>query len=402
MQGTLCTWLLLALGLLTLPAADQDAEAELLGTWIGRSNNVRGYELVLEEGGKGSLAGERLTWRITGKGQLRYRVAGESATCSYRIQGSTLSFVEDGETSRFRRKREPKPPEKKPPEKKPEQEAQEPAAPGETRKPEGPLTGIDRGVAKRHAHPRGWYSFDLPVGWEIAEQEEDGLLINPGLTDTLDAIVLVTHGELDEGQRNQEVTRLLDGHSPELLAELKTQGIRLDRAAKPSRKVTVGEVPGAVQRWTGKTSDGKPVTLWIGGVTKRDHWMGVSLLVLGKKESEFLPGAKRLFSTLELAPPERNRKLEQVLAGHSFAHNETTESGSYTTSYELRADLSLFKQSFFSSNGISGGSDATGRWEVIGDEVFLYLEDGQRSGQVVLEGGRPSHLLIGSSRYGVQ
>lgn len=389
--------LILLLAVLVTPvgASGQGADEELLGTWTGRSSNVRGQVLVLEEGGKGSLAGQKLSWRVSSKGKITYSVAGESATLAYRLQGSTLSFVEEGETSRFRRTGEKK--------KKDEPEEQEPGkevrGPGEPLASSGPLEGVDDGAATRHEHPRGWYSFDLPVGWEIAEQNDDGLLINPGLTTTLDAILLVTHGELDEAETNAEVTRLLDQHAPELLAELAGQGIRLDKARKPSRKVTVGEVPGAVQRWTGKTGDGKPVTLWVGGVTKREYWLGVSLIVLGAEEDTFLPGAKRLFSTLELAPPERNRKLEQALFGRSFAHTDNSSSGSFSTTYELRGDLTVFKQSFFSAGEISSSTEDTGRWEIVGDEIYLYFQDGQKGGRLVLQGGQATAVMFGDTRY---
>jgi hypothetical protein len=166
--------------------------------------------------------------------------------------------------------------------------------------------------------------------------------------------------------------------------------------------VTLGEAPGAVQRWVGKTIDGKPVTLWVGGAVKREYWLGVSLLVLGQKEPEYLPGTKRLFSTLTLSPPQRNRALEQALTGREIYHTETDSNGSYSTTYTLRSDLSVFKQSFFSSGGVSGSTDATGRWEIVGEQLYLFFEDGQSSGRIVLESGRPGCVMFGDARYSIR
>jgi hypothetical protein len=93
----------------------------------------------------------------------------------------------------------------------------------------------------------------------------------------------------------------------------------------------------------------------------------VSLLVLGPKETEFLPGAKRLFSTLPVSPPQRNRALEKALTGREIFHTETDSNGSYSTTYTLRSDLSVFKESSFSSGEVSGSTDARCR---SGDKGF--------------------------------
>jgi hypothetical protein len=273
--------------------------------------------------------------------------------------------------------------------------------------PPPPLDSVYTGAAERFQHPRGWYSFEMPRGWTLASQAEDYLVINPGLGpgDTLDSIVMVSHGRLEPEDRNSSVEQLFQKNQPEI-GELFTQlQLRMRRPRTGPERVLVGDVPGAQQTWSGRTADGKAVVVWMAGLVKREYFLFVFGLALEDKQELYLPRVKRIFSSLRITPPERNPQLEAALVGRQIANNRTDSSGSTTYIYTFRADRSVHKLSMISfantgGVGVSGGSsEDIGRFEVIGDEVYLYFGSGQSVGTVVLEGGRLAGVRFGASLY---
>ena len=97
-------------------------------------------------------------------------------------------------------------------------------------------------------------------------------------------------------------------------------GIEIQPAAAKSRAVLVGDVPGATQQWKGKNAAGQALSLWVGGVTKREYYLSVLAIIVSGKESQFLPKVKRIFSTMAPKPPERNKAAEQALAELTASH----------------------------------------------------------------------------------
>lgn len=271
------------------------------------------------------------------------------------------------------------------------------------------LTGVAKPSGNTWKHPRGWFTFEMPEGWSVAREAEEGILLNPGFgpQDSLDALIFLTYGRLDADEKNVPIDELLQKGEDEIRGQLEQQGIQVGRADGKPEKVSVGEVPGAIQTWSGRAQSGVDVEVWTGALVKRDYYLAVMAVLVGGKGDRFLPEIKRVFQTLRPTPPEPNPELAAALAGREFSHIETMrDSGAFTTIYELRAGGRVRKQMLVSGTlggsggtGIGGSSDETGTWEVVGDEVFLYFADGQSSGQVVMEGGQIVGLRFGKLLY---
>jgi hypothetical protein len=268
-----------------------------------------------------------------------------------------------------------------------------------------PLEGVDKGAASRFEHPRGYFSFEMPKGWKVWRQTEDGLLLNPGLTekDSLDAIIVVSYGQLDAEDRNQPIADLLTRYEPELEQELAGQGIRLGKAAGEVEKVAIGDVPGAVRSWAGSTAAGQALTVWFGGLVKREYYLSVSAVIVKGKEDRFLPKVKRIFLTMKPRPPQRNLKAEEALVGKRFTKSSGGSGGSFHTTYTFRAGGQVEKEMLMSGmvglSDVGGDSTEAGRYEVIGEELFLYFKGGQSSGRLVVEGGAITGIRFGEAVY---
>ena len=269
-----------------------------------------------------------------------------------------------------------------------------------------PLTGVHTGPAERYEHPKGYYTFDMPAGWGVLENDAETLLLNPGFkeNDNLDAVVVISHGELEAAEQNLPIHELVDAAEVEILGGLRAQGINLEPAGAKARSVLLGAVPGAIQTWKGKNGAGQDLLVWFGGVTKREFYLSVLAIVVSGKEEIFLPKVKRVFSTLAPTPPERNLAAEKALAGRSFSHSDSSPSGVFTVIFEFRPGNSVRKEMLF-SGGLPGGGEVgadagdLGEYEVIGDVVYLRFKDGQRTGTVLVQNGRITGLKFGESVY---
>lgn len=274
------------------------------------------------------------------------------------------------------------------------------------REPLPELSGVDPGPASRWSHPRGWYSFEMPEGWSVARQSEEGLLLNPGLkpTDTLDALITVGHGRLEAADRGMSVEKILERDEAEFRAGLAAQQIHLGEAKGPAKKVRLRDVPGVVKSWAGTTANGQSVTVWFGGLVKRDAWLTVLAIVVEGREDAFLPKVKRIFLSVAPTPPERNERVERALAGREFSHSTSEGGNFFGTTYTFRADGTVARQTLMSGPTGTGsvGGDATdsGTYEVVGDTIFLSFPDGQETARFEAgpDGGIRA-ILFGSKRY---
>jgi hypothetical protein len=255
------------------------------------------------------------------------------------------------------------------------------------------------GGGTRWQHPRGWFGFEMPRGWSVARELEDGLMLNPGLapTDTLDALILVRHGRLDEAERRLAPVELIRRGEPDLRQELAGQGIRIGPAEKAPRAVQVGAAPAAEQTWRGTTQNGITVEVWLGALVEGEFSVAVVAVLVDGKGARFMPQIRRVFETLSANPPKDD---PTALAGRSFSHSETFPgSGSFHTIYEFRADGTVRKQMIVSGGDVGGDSDEVGRFEVVGDEVTLSFGDDRSSGKIVVEGGVVRGLRFGRTLY---
>jgi hypothetical protein len=89
-----------------------------------------------------------------------------------------------------------------------------------------------------------------------------------------------------------------------------------------------------------------------------------------------------------------------AIAGRKLVQNLSDSAGTFITSYEFSGDGSVHRSTMV--GGITGDFDVNGEstlsgtWEVIGDELYMYFKDGQDGGQIVLDGGSPTHVKMGS------
>jgi hypothetical protein len=98
--------------------------------------------------------------------------------------------------------------------------------------------------------------------------------------------------------------------------------------------------------------------------------------VLRGKEDAYLPKLKRIFTSLEPRPPERDPKLEAALVGRSFSSSQygrATGSASHATdSFAAGGSVSLrLTTNVISSPRVGADSETGGRHEVCGDVLYL-------------------------------
>ena len=272
-----------------------------------------------------------------------------------------------------------------------------------------PLADVFAGTTTRFEHPRGWFGFDMPEGWTVYQQNDTGMVLNPGFTaaSTLDAMVGLMWGRLEPEDQNQPVAKVTARWLPRLRQMLAEQGLTIGDD-KPAIETFRGrDVPGTVVTMKGTSRNGSKVLVWCGGMVKRDSWIAVNGVVLQGKEDGYLPKLKRIFASLEPKPPEHNAALEQALVGRSFSSSQygrVTNSASHAT-YAFSGGNQVSRRlmtNIAAEPGLPGASadvERIGRYEVCGDVLYLYFETGQEAGQVVVEGGQVQGIRIGSADY---
>ena len=137
----------------------------------------------------------------------------------------------------------------------------------------------------------------------------------------------------------------------------------------------------------------------MGGFVKREYYLSVVAILVESKTQKFLPGIKRIFLSMKPNPPQRNRQAEQALVGGSFGANDTNDSGSFSSTYAFYQDGTFKKMMMFSSGEVGGSTEDFGRYEVVGDIVYLSLESGQETMQVVVNQGYVSLKTSGGRTY---
>ncbi|MFO1053362.1 MAG: hypothetical protein U1F36_14205 [Planctomycetota bacterium] len=271
------------------------------------------------------------------------------------------------------------------------------------------LDGVFDGTTKTFTHPRGWFDCEFPEGWSVYSQDDAGMIVNPGLTqnDSLDAIVFMLWGRLEQADQNQPVATVIEKYLPRMKQALAQQGLR---AGEPKTAVATfrsKEVPGAVIALPATTQQGQQVTVWWGAVVKQDGWLGVGAVVLDAKAEAYLPKVKRIFTTLAPKPPKRNPQLEQALIGRSFSSSQygRVTKSAHHASYTFAAGGVVTRRLMSNvisepdNPGISADSERSGRYEVCGDVLFMYFETGQETAQVVQQGGAVSGIRMGDAVY---
>jgi hypothetical protein len=262
------------------------------------------------------------------------------------------------------------------------------------------LDGMHRGAVTTFAHPRGWFSMDLPAGWTVAKQSDDNLVINPGLTqtDTLDALIVVTYGELDPGLAGATVSEAFGSVRPMLLRDLQAQGIEIADDGAPPQQVALAHAPGLVKQWSGRAG-GRNVQARIGGTVQDGYYLAVLSVIVEGQESRFLPGIKRLLHSLQPRPPRRDPAIERALEGAQFSASDMRPGGSFTTVFEFSTGNRVKKTMIAGGRGAvlgGGASEEWGSYEVLGDEVHLSFREEADALVMTFEQGR----IVGLQRDG--
>ena len=360
---------------------------ELVGAWRGEGGSVDGVELIFDAAGSGRFGAAQLTWTSPRRGALVYTLEGETTRARYSLTGERLVVRADGEAHVFLRA------------------PARPVVQGFVVPP--PIEGAATGATTRLGHSRGYYTFEAPSNWTLGREDEDGLWVNPGLAanGTLDALIRVSHGELEPEDRGAAPTALVARYTPDLVASLREIGITLEPAAAKPRAALVGEVPGALQEWRGKQRDGVAVRVWLAGIVKRDHYLTITAVLVESRAEAFVPGLVRMFTTLVPSPPERDKALEAILAGRQFKKSESFgSSGSSYSTYRFDAGGGAHKEFIMGGRvgldyDVSGSTEEHGRYEVVGGLVYLYFRDGQMTAELAMEGETLKGLLIGGTLH---
>lgn len=262
------------------------------------------------------------------------------------------------------------------------------------------LEGIATAPAKRYRDPDGYFSFEMPAEWTVQATEE-GLFINPGFeaTDTLDALIMVETGALQEGDKRFTPAQLIDRDEPDLRQAYVAEGIRLERPRQGSRAVRVGAYEGAVQEWKGELATGQAIDAWIGGATGKGYYITVAGIILSERQGEFLPHVKRILATMELSPPDRRPDLEQQFVGKRVRESTTSESGFFGTTYGFGAGGTVTSETFMSGSiGLDVASASmgdAGQYAVVGKTLYLRFDGKETAYDLGLDGKRVTGVWMG-------
>lgn len=361
-----------------------------------RGEGLRLELAVAEDGYVGSLVQGEVRFPVSAKASApdrlegTFRVGDDQFSFTCRLDEDTLTLTSDGATYTLRA--EPK-------------GAANPLA--KAGKPEvADLADVHQGAVVPLRHPDGIFTTEVPKGWSVAQTQDDVMVVNPGLGehDTLDAIVMVTWGELEEDERGKDLVELFTRGEKELLDGLRAQGIEVQASKTPPRKVAVGDRAGVEKIWPGRTAGAK-VQVWSGALVEREYYLAVITIVIDGKEARFLPGAKRLFRSLQPRAPERNRAAEASLAGATFGSGDKAgRGGSFHTIYSFRADGTVKKEMLMSGSvgvgiDVGGSSEDFGRYHAVGPVLYLQFRDGQRTARLELSGDQVTAIVVDETRY---
>ncbi len=353
------------------PAATvaRGTEATLLGSWVATGEDQERLEFRAD--GTLRVDGASLRYRVRGQ-RLTILAPGQALQGNVEVDAGTLTItleLADGSSRRERYRRV-------------ETAAGDPAP------------------RERAGHA----TFVLPAGWRVARRDGDTVLLDPGFrpTDTLDALVLVTGGELAAGTRRRPVVDLLQQELRAVLADLAGQGIDVDAARAVVRPVRLPGGDGAEVELPGTAAGERPVTVWIGATRGPSHWSAVIAVMLRGKVAKFLPGARHVLFTTRFEAPDETADAatgSDGLDGLEFGDSSFGSDASLTTVYRFGAGGRMQRRTMFSSP--LGGSDSQtpGTYVMRGDRVTMRCGDEVVEGRIERRGGDVVALHIGRAVY---
>ena len=258
---------------------------------------------------------------------------------------------------------------------------------------------------KRYTDPSGFYSLDLPAGWSVRALTSTELLINPGFkpTDNLDALIVLSVGELEPGDARRTPAQMLDRGESEMRREWRAQGVTLERASSKAKSQRVGSHPAATMQWKGTLANGDPIDAWVGGVAGGGGYLTLSGVIARPRLAEFLPGIQGAFQSLTFTPPKRDPALERQLAGRKLQLTNNSEGNYMVSGIDLYADGTASEFTSMGGSlglGSAGASyEASGTYVVIGTVLRLTLDGKDTEVPLAVRNGRITGVDKAQSHY---
>lgn len=363
-------------GDLPMPAADV-----LLGTWICTGEDAE--RLEFRRDGLLLVDGVEVRYRIHGHG-LTIETQGKPCAGVWRVVEPDLWItlrLDDGtwRTERYRR------------------EASRTTPVDQGARPAAPKGRARRAIA-------GAATFELPSGWDIARADARSALLDLGLRepDTLDALVIVTSGEVPEEARDISVVQLVRSHLREIATELVDLQVEIDPRTAVVRQVRLPDGSGAELTVDGTSGGEHPVKVWVGAIRNDTRYAGVIAVIVAGQEGRFLPGARSVLRTLEISAValptggDIDRGTANLTGEFGYSTGGAT---SRTITYTFYANGNVTVHKMFSSPVGSHESTAHGTFTVRGDSVAMLIEGEVVEGAIEGSNAGIQALRIGGTRY---
>lgn len=356
----------------------------LAGIWQTRSPQGAVVELRLNpdatvffsgQTGRYLIRGDVLIVQMPGGSpeQFRFALQGDRLLLWEASQGAQLVFTRAGGPGPRAAEVPPSPPERRKAE----------TGPGAPLQPSEPRRGDLFTSSDRTA------SFRLPSGWsaqEVDTPQFTGIVVNPGLKpgDVQDARIFIARNRLTRAEQQLGLAGLVQKGIQDFLKQ--APFLRPD--GEPSiHQAAGGGLARAVLTLSGiQPADGRAIRAWLGALVTPPYSFAVFAMVLSERWEHYRPRLEALFTSFQGREPERNRSLEQALAGRwngLYAKTSPSASSSREALLILAPDMTfryrytsiLSVQSGASASSVSEEHDA-GTWEVRGRTLHLL---GQRN-----------------------
>ena len=134
-----------------------------------------------------------------------------------------------------------------------------------------------------------------------------------------------------------------------------------------------------------------------------DYYAPVSAVVLEPKRADYLPGVRRIDTSLVPNPPEGPAWLADAMVGTEFFRSVPMSDGaSRTYTYRFLADGTVLSRSVYGGS-VSFQNEERGTYEVIGGEIEIVLGSDPRTFDIHYENGRVTALFSRSGqRYSMR
>lgn len=164
--------------------------------------------------------------------------------------------------------------------------------------PSGPAPGTTRLV-----NNTADIACDLPDGWSVINESNEGCLINPGFKQgqTLDVTLSLHCLPVEAKYRGVAIDQFLVSELPQTRQSLLTSGIRTNDPEQAPRVFSVGGGRAASSTMRATTAEQRNGVVWIAVRIEGDKCLACSAIFLNGQEATFLPQVEQVFATLRQA-----------------------------------------------------------------------------------------------------